>query len=137
MPYYMQQPSGELIGPLQIPVAPGHGPMIPTGAIELPELLPEPVPGHAWVCRDGQAVAVSDRRGLVYDTKTGAEQQYTKLGELPEGLTTEPRPGPHHIWLNGWMLDESAQLAALQEAERTWRDSEIASVEWMRDRHRD
>lgn len=138
MPYYIpQQLTGELIGPLQIPVVPGHGVMVSAGAVELDE-LPAPTPGHVWVWRDGQAVELADHRGTYYRTDTGERVEHTELGELPDGLAHEPRPGPHHDYVDGgWVLNESRQQVAEQAAERAWRDMQIMSVEWMRDRHRD
>lgn len=137
MPYYMPKSSGELIGPLQIPVVPGHGPAVPTGAIELPE-LPDPRAGHVWAYRDGQAVELLDARSTYYRTDTGERVEHTELGDLPDGLAHEPRPSPHHDYIDGaWVLNESRQQAAEQTAERAWRDMQIMSVEWMRDRHRD
>lgn len=137
MPYYMPQSSGELIGPLQIPVVPGHGPIVPTGAIELPE-LPGPRAGHVWTYRDGQAVELADHRGTYYRVDTGERVEHTELGDLPDGLAHEPRPSPHHDYIGGaWVLNEARKRAAEQAAERAWRDMQIMSVEWMRDRHRD
>lgn len=137
MPHYMQKPNGELIGPLQLPVVPGHGVMAPTGAIELPE-LPAPRPGHVWVYRDDQAVELADHRGIYYRIDTGARVEHKELGELPDGLATEPRPSPHHDYVDGaWVLNETRMQAGKQAAERAWRDMQIASVEWLRNRHRD
>lgn len=131
MPYYMPQSSGELIGPLQVTVVPGHGPIVPTGAIELPE-LPGPRACHVWVWRDGQAVELPDHRGTYYRADTGERVEHTELGELPEGLTPEPRPGPHYAWQDGaWVLDEAAQAADTEVAERAWRDERIASTDYL------
>ena len=131
MPYYMQQSSGELIGPLQLPVIPGLGPVVPTGAVELPE-LPAPRSCHVWAYRDGQAVELLDARGTYYRTDTGARVQHAELGELPDGLTPDPRPGPYHVWQGGaWVLDEAAQLAAVQAVERSWRDARIDATDYL------
>lgn len=131
MPHYMQKPNGELIGPLQLPVVPGHGVMAPTGAIELPE-LPAPRPGHVWVYRDDQAVELPDQRGAYYSTASGEQVEHSELGDLPEGLTPEPRPSQHHVWQGGaWVLDEAAQAAAAQAAERAWRDAQIAGTDYL------
>jgi hypothetical protein len=115
MPYYMQKQAGELIGPLTLQIVPGHGPVVPAGAVELPELpeLPDPRQGHVWVYHDGQAVELLDSRGTYYRTTTGERVEHTELGELPEGLTTEPRPGPFHVWQdNAWTLDTEAERRA-------------------------
>jgi hypothetical protein len=63
--------------------------------------------GSAWLL-------VSDHRGTVYDTRTGAAQQHAELGELPESLTTEPRPSVDHTWSgNAWAFDAALQVANL------------------------
>jgi hypothetical protein len=97
-----------------------------------------------WVYRDGHAVELPDNRGTYYRTDAGEHSElgehveHTDLGGLPDGLTREPRPGPYHVWQCGvWALDAAAQLAAEQAAERGWREGALASVAWMRDRHRD
>ena len=137
MPHYMQQPSGELTGPLNLPVIPGHGVVIPTGAIELPE-LPPAQPGYVWAYRAGQAEELRDARGTYYRPETGERVEHTELGDLPDGLAAEPRPGPYHDYVDGaWVLNESREQESTQTTERAWRDAQIASVEWMRDRHRD
>src|SRR5690606_28386362 len=137
MPYYMPQSSGELIGPLQIPVVPGHGLVVPTGAIELPELPPART-GCVWALRDGAAVELADHRGAYYRTDTGARVEHKGLGELPDGLATEPRPSPYHDYVDGgWVVNEAKKQAGEQTAERAWRDQQIAAVEWLRNRHRD
>ncbi|MCU7647119.1 tail fiber assembly protein [Pseudomonas piscis] len=51
-----------------------------------------------------------DLRGTVYQTDTGQPVQWEKFGELPEGLTSMPRPGPYHFWKEGeWKLDAAVQ----------------------------
>ena len=58
---------------------------------------------------------VADHRGTVYSTATGAEQQHTELGELPEGLTIEPRPSADHLWTgDAWVLNAALQTANRQ-----------------------
>lgn len=131
MPYYMPQSSGELIGPLQIPVVPGHGPIVPTGAIELPE-LPDPRAGHVWVWRDGQAVELADHRGTYYRVDTGERVEHAELGELPDGLAHEPRPSPYHDYVDGgWVVNEAKKQAGEQTAERAWRDAQIAATDYL------
>lgn len=67
--------------------------------------------GSAWLL-------VDDYRGTVYDTSIGEAQQHTELGDLPEGLTSEPRPSADYIWTGvAWTLDpelKAANLLALQ-----------------------
>lgn len=58
--------------------------------------------GSAWLI-------VSDHRGTVYDTRTGAAVEWRELGQLPEHLTKEPRPSASHNWLQGaWVLNPQA-----------------------------
>jgi len=126
-----------LSGPVTIPEIPGLGLVLPANAVELGE-LPEPRAGHVWVWRDGEAVELADHRGIYYRTDTGERVEHAELGELPDRLTAEPRPSPYHDYVNGaWVLNEARKRAAEQAAERAWRDMQIASVEWLRNRHRD
>lgn len=63
--------------------------------------------GSAWQL-------VADHRGTVYSTATGAAQQHAELGELPEGLTSEPRPSADHQWTgSAWAFDAALQTANL------------------------
>jgi len=63
--------------------------------------------GSAWLL-------VADHRGTVYSTATGAEQQHSALGGLPEGLTSEPRPTADYQWTGAaWALDATLQAANL------------------------
>jgi len=58
---------------------------------------------------------VEDHRGTVYDTSTGAESQYDKLGVLPATLTTTA-PTPNSMWdatTKAWVFDPS-KAASLQ-----------------------
>lgn len=135
---YSTDRAGILTGPVELPTIPGLGVQLPSSAIQLAEPLPAPAPGHVWTLVNGQPQQLADRRGIYYRTDTGERIEHDELGELPEGLTAEPWPGPCHTWqAGGWAPDEAAQLAAVQADERAWRDTQIASVEWMRDRHRD
>lgn len=77
------------------------------------------IPAHAYLDQPPSAVAgkavvrtadswavVTDLRGTVYSTDTGASMRHDELGELPEGLTVEPRPSADHRWSAGeWVLD--------------------------------
>lgn len=134
---YLLDALGILTGPVTIPENPGLGLVLPANAVELGE-LPEPRAGHVWVWRDGQAVELADHRGIYYRTDTGERVEHTELGDLPDGLAHEPRPSPHHDYIDGaWALNEARKRAAEQAAERAWRNMQIASVEWLRNRHRD
>lgn len=91
------------------------------------------IPAHAYVdappaipagqaakrAEDGSAwLLLADNRGTVYHITTGAAQQHTELGDLPEGLTREPRPSADHLWDgSAWAFDadlQTANLGALQ-----------------------
>ena len=64
--------------------------------------------GSAWLL-------VADHRGTVYSTVNGEAQQYDVLGELPEGLTTEPRPSTDHRWAgSAWAFDAALQASNRQ-----------------------
>lgn len=55
---------------------------------------------------------IADHRGTVYSTATGAAQPHTELGELPAGLTSEPRPTADHLWDgSAWAFDAALQAA--------------------------
>lgn len=128
---YLIDAQGVLVGPVTIPEIPGLGPIRPSNSVDLPE-LPPASPGHVWAYRDGQAVELLDARGTYYRVDTGERVDHEELGELPDGLTPDPRPGPYHAWLSGaWVLDEAAQLAAVQAAERAWRDAQIAGTDYL------
>lgn len=106
------------------------------------------VPAHAWL--DAQPVApagqaarrsedgsawqlIADHRGTVYRTDTGAEQQHTELGELPEGLTSEPRPSADHQWTGtSWVLDAALQAANLLELQASLRQQIDAAADTAR-----
>lgn len=95
---------------------------------------PAPVSGQAVVRSEGGAAwqLVADYRGTVYDTTTGNPQQYEDLGDLPGNLTAEPRPSPFHEWvMGGWVLDAAAKQNAERDAERVWRDSRLASTDYL------
>lgn len=109
---YLLDAVGILSGPVTIPDIPGLGRVLPANAVELPE-LPAPRAGYAWAYRDGQAIEQPDHRGTYYRTDSGERIEHAELGELPEGLTPEPRPGPYHAWQEGaWVLDEEAERRA-------------------------
>ncbi|WP_065759693.1 phage tail assembly chaperone [Pseudomonas defluvii] len=108
--------------------------LIPANAYVDPP--PASVAGQAVVrSEDGRAwQLVADYRGTVYDIVTGDPRQHDALGDLPDDLTTEQRPGPFHVWVSGsWLLNAEAQSAA----ERYWRDGQVTATEWLVTRHRD
>lgn len=114
MTIYLLDSMAICTGPVELPVIPGLGDYLPSNAIELEGVLPQPARGNVWVWRNGTTVQIADNRGSAYDTKTGKEEQWTQLGELPENLTLEPPPGLHYEWTKkGWRLGELAERSAL------------------------
>lgn len=110
---YLIDDAGALSGPVTFPDIPGFGPQLPGNAVQVPKVLAPSEPGKTWALIDGATQQLLDLRGTVFRTTDGMEQSWQQLGELPEGLTTQPWPGEHFRWINGqWTLDESAQLAA-------------------------
>ncbi len=52
----------------------------------------------------------------VYNTETGEEIEITELGELPENVTTEPRPSQYHTFTKGkWTLSVTAKKQQLAD----------------------
>lgn len=126
---YLIGPAGILFGPVTLVVVPGIGCQMPDNAVELPEALEPPASGFVWVLVDGVPVLRADHRGPVYSTATGEGQQFDELGELPEGLTLEPPPGPFHVWVSGaWALDSAAQAQAKAVEVLTERDSHLRTA---------
>lgn len=138
MHFYLIDPSGVLSGPVVLPEVPGLGIQVPANVIALDESLSPAASEMVWAVLDCQApVQIEDARGLYYHTDTGAQFTQSELGPLPDGLTAEPRPDPFHTW-NGtqWVADLTALAAHHTASERTWRDGEIATHEWLVSRHR-
>ena len=109
---YIADNAGVLTRPIELPVIPGIGIQVPGNGIQLAAKLANPSAGKVWALVDGQPQQLTDHRGTVYSTATGAEQQHAELGELPEGLTTEPRPSADHSWSgNAWGFDAALQTA--------------------------
>lgn len=129
---YLHDAAGLLTGPVVLPVVPGLGVQMPSNAIALPESLPAANLGHAWVYLDGTVQQFPYYSGPAYSTQTGEVFHFEGLGDLPDGLTLDPRPSEFHYWENGaWVLDEIAQQAAALVAERAWRDARIASTDFL------
>ena len=132
MTIYVTDKLGVLSDPVELPVIPGIGVQMPSNAVQLAEPLSAPAPGHVWVLVNGEPQQLADHRGTVYDTETGAERQHAELGDLPEGLTAEPCPGPYHVWQAGaWVLDEPALLESARLAERDWRNGRISVTDYL------
>jgi hypothetical protein len=124
MTIYLLDSMGICTGPVELPVIPGLGAHFPSNAIELDAELPPPAPGHVWIWKDATTLQIADNRGMAYRTDTGKEEPWTELGELPDHLTLDPRPGVHHVWTeHGWELDEVAEQAALVAKTLDIRDS--------------
>lgn len=103
---YLIDSAGALQGPVEFPVIPGLGDSLPSNAIQLAKPLSAPPTGFAWALVGSKPKQIVDRRGLVYSTVDGSEQQHLDLGELPAGLTATPRPSPAHHWQSGeWVAD--------------------------------
>jgi hypothetical protein len=112
---YIADNAGVLTGPVELPVIPGIGIQVPSNAIQLAAKLAKPAAGRVWALVDGQPQQLADQRGTVYRTDTGASEQHTELGNLPEGLTTVPRPSVDHSWSgNAWAFDATLQAANRQ-----------------------
>lgn len=110
---YLIDDAGALSGPVTFPDIPGFGPQLPGNAVQVPKVLATPESGKTWALLDGTIQQILDHRGTVFRTADGMEQSWQQLGELPEGLTTQPWPGEHFKWINEqWTLDASAQRAA-------------------------
>ncbi|MBV4524386.1 DUF4376 domain-containing protein [Pseudomonas sp. SWRI74] len=108
--------AGVLSGPVTLVVVPGIGCQMPDNGIELPGILPEPAEGFVWALVEGEPVLLADHRGVVYSTATGEPELFNELGELPAGLTLDPRPSPAHAWTEGqWQI--SAELVTQLHAE--------------------
>ncbi len=120
---YLVSATGVLTGPVTFPVVPGVGVQIPDSALQLTKALPSCPDGFAWGLVDNKPTQLEDHRGPVYSTATGARQEWSTLGELPEGVTNVPFPGPFHVWhVNAWQLDTAAQTAAKSAEVLTERD---------------
>jgi len=115
MHIYIADKTGELSGPVALPVIPGLGIQVPSNAVQVANKLANPAAGKVWALVGGQPQQMADHRGTVYRTDTGAAEQRTELGNLPEGLTTLPRPSDNHSWSgNAWIFDATLQAANLQ-----------------------
>jgi hypothetical protein len=129
---YIVGSAGALSGPVTLPVVPGVGVQVPENAIELADLLPPCDPAFAWALVDGEPVQLMNRRGLVYQTETGAALEWAALGDLPDEVTSTPFPGPYHVWrLGAWVLDKEAKLEADKSIERDWRTAQISNTDYV------
>lgn len=127
---YLVGQGGVLTGPITLLVVPGIGPQMPDSAVEVAQELNAAPKGQAWVLVQGAPVLLADHRGTVYSTSTGEPEEFEALGELPEGLTLDPPPGPFYVWQSGaWQLDAAAQAADQMIKVRGERDSLMATAQ--------
>lgn len=101
MVIYQLDAGSALSGPVQLPLVPGFGHLLPEGFVQLSKPLPAPKPGHAWAMGETVPEQRLDMRGTVYHTTTGNPIQHCQLGPLPAGLTSTPRPSPEYVWCEG------------------------------------
>jgi hypothetical protein len=112
MHIYIADNAGFLTGPVELPVIPGIGIQMPSNAIQLAAKLAKPATGKVWALVGDQPQQLADLRGTVYRTSTGAAEQHSALGDLPEGLTAAPRPSADHRWTgSSWAFDAVLQAA--------------------------
>jgi hypothetical protein len=128
--YYFSETTQELFGPVELPVIPGIGVVLPGNAIELPEALPAAETGYVWVWRNGAASQLIDLRNReAYRKDTGGVEIWFELGPLPDYLTFKPRPGEYYVWLNDdWVLDLAAELTGKTAQANAQRDSRLFQI---------
>jgi hypothetical protein len=136
MNIYVFDPLGILTGPFELsdfPEVPGFGQYLPGNTVQFEKPLSQPEAGHVWVLVEEKPQQLVDYRGMVFRTEEpGVAEEYSKLGDLPEGLTAKRWPGQFYVWAGGdWVLDEAAQIAAAQAGERAWRNAQIASTDYL------
>lgn len=125
---YLILEGGVLDGPITLVEVPGIGYQVPDDAIELPGVLVDPAESYVWALVEGEPVLLADHRGTVYSTTTGEPQQYASLGDLPEGLTVDPRPSAAHAWSEDrWQV--SAELVAQLHTEAEAKAWELIKAE--------
>lgn len=138
MIYHVHPRTGELLGngtADKNPLEPGKW-LIPAHACAVAP--PECPAGRVAVWANEAWSLVIDMRGPVFSTETGAQSRHEDLGELPAGLTQLAPPSTDHRWDAGaWVLDDAAKATRASQAERAWRNNELDSVKWLRERHRD
>lgn len=128
--YYLNESTQELTGPVELPVIPGMGVVLPGNAIELPEVLPSAETGYVWVWRTGAASQLIDLRNRpMYRKDTGGLQFWYELGPLPDYLTVKPRPGEYYVWLNDdWALDLAAERTGKTAEAGAERDNRLREI---------
>jgi hypothetical protein len=136
MNIYLFDPLGILSGPFELsefPEVPGFGQYLPGNNVQLENPLAQPEAGHVWALVDGEPQQLADYRGMVFRTEVpGVAEEYSKLGDLPEGLTAKRWPGQFYVWAGGdWVLDEAAQITAALAGERAWRNVQVAATDYL------
>lgn len=136
--YHAHPITGEYIGAGQADIDPLDHDNLLIPAHAYSDAPPEADAGFAVIRNGDKWELVKDLRGPVYSTASGAEFEYAELGELPEGYTHLPCPGPDYAWTGtDWALDEALQHERLSLAEREWRNVQVEGLKWLRERHRD
>ena len=120
MTVYMFDDIGALVGPVELPPVPGLGVQLPSNAVQLAQVLPDPDQGKVWALVDSVPTQVEDHRGLIYDITSGAETYLGRLGPVPAGYTAKPRPDQTCVWVDGaWAVDlgyiHAGQMALINE----------------------
>ncbi|UWF50552.1 tail fiber assembly protein [Pseudomonas sp. N3-W] len=128
--YYVNELTKEITGPVELPIIPGVGVMLPGNAIELPEALPTAEAGYVWVWRNGAAQQLIDLRNRpVYRKDNGGIQFWYELGPLPDYLTSKPRPNEYYFWVNeDWVLDPVAERTGKIAQINVERDGRLREV---------
>ncbi|HBO9849833.1 TPA: phage tail protein [Pseudomonas aeruginosa] len=73
---------------------------------------PEAPANQTPVRVEGSWTLLPDYRGTVYRTDNGEAVEHSELGDLPEGVTAEPRPSPSHVWTaDSWVFSIELQNA--------------------------
>lgn len=92
--------------------------LIPAACVETEPPEPRKNQVAQWQPETQTWQYLPDHRGqTVYNTQTGVAIAITQVGELPENVTTEPRPSEHHAW-NGkaWTIPTDTAKRIAQQA---------------------
>ncbi len=136
--YHAHPVTGEFIGSSRAELNPMEEGALLVPAYAYRDAPPAAEIGFAVIRNGGQWKLVKDLRGVIYSTANGAALDHLDLGDLPEGFTQLPCPGPDHVWDGiAWILDEDMRRERLSQDERAWRNAQVESIKWLRERHRD
>ena len=129
--YIVHPSTGELIGTSYAdpdPLEEGNWLIPANSSLELP---PDTVKGEAVVLSAQGWIILPDYRGTAYSTLTGELIEYTQLGELPDGLTAQPRPTACHIWENGaWTIDKAMSDRLTKEEINATALAYLSETDW-------